>query len=287
MTPWCRCVPGIRCTGDLSDPDASIGALTHSPLHESIAHWLHRLPAGRFPSVEDLDALAAEVPALPPGFGFDVAHHALTAAAYERGIAISGRVPTRHGDWHDLFNALVWLSFPRLKLALNRIHVRALADDRAGAVQAAGRGALRDLATLIDESGLVLACDDPTLVQALATRAWGELFVDRRTAVCRSMHFLTCGHAVLDRGRRPWKGLTARVLVLPVEQTFVDLDRTARLAFVDEAAARWIEGEAAARLGTRGLLHLPVLGIPGWWGANANPTFYDDPQVFRGTLPWR
>jgi len=26
---------------------------------------------------------------------------------------------------------------------------------------------------------------------------------------------------------------------------------------------------------------LPVLGVPGWWPANAEPGFYDDAQVFR------
>ncbi|MFG5409680.1 DUF3025 domain-containing protein [Piscinibacter sakaiensis] len=26
---------------------------------------------------------------------------------------------------------------------------------------------------------------------------------------------------------------------------------------------------------------LPVLGVPGWWPANADPAFYDDPAVFR------
>jgi cytochrome P450 len=26
---------------------------------------------------------------------------------------------------------------------------------------------------------------------------------------------------------------------------------------------------------------LPVLGIPGWWPANRDPSFYADAQVFR------
>jgi len=31
-----------------------------------------------------------------------------------------------------------------------------------------------------------------------------------------------------------------------------------------------------------GHLHpLPLLGVPGWWPANADPAFYDDPAVFR------
>ncbi len=34
-------------------------------------------------------------------------------------------------------------------------------------------------------------------------------------------------------------------------------------------------------LATKPFAHLPVLGVPGWWPANANPIFYNDPEVFR------
>ena len=43
--------------------------------------------------------------------------------AYEQRIWQNGVVATRPGCWHDFFNALVWLSFPRSKAVLNARHV--------------------------------------------------------------------------------------------------------------------------------------------------------------------
>jgi hypothetical protein len=45
----------------------------------------------------------------------------------------SGEVATRPDNRHDLFNALIWLAFPRSKAAMNRRHHEALlAGARAG-----------------------------------------------------------------------------------------------------------------------------------------------------------
>jgi len=38
---------------------------------------------------------------------------------YELHIAQTGEVETRPGNWHDLFNALAWVAFPRRKAAIN------------------------------------------------------------------------------------------------------------------------------------------------------------------------
>lgn len=38
---------------------------------------------------------------------------------------------------------------------------------------------------------------------------------------------------------------------------------------------------AAVDLQPKPFAPLPVLGVPGWWAANAEPGFYADPAVFR------
>jgi len=38
---------------------------------------------------------------------------------YEERIARKGAIATRAENWHDLFNALIWLRYPSLKRALN------------------------------------------------------------------------------------------------------------------------------------------------------------------------
>jgi hypothetical protein len=194
-------------------------------------------------------------------------------AAYEAHIAATGRVPTRShgpGALHDAANALMWLTWPRTKAALNTRQAQELS--RRGA--AARRGAVRDAATLLDESGLLLACTPARLGAievALARHDWDALLVRQRALWQRDLLPWLLGHALLEKLARPYKAITARVLLLAV-------DRPAERAAVDEAAAKWLRG---ARLAPARLQRLPLLGIPGWWPANAAPGFYDDAQVFR------
>jgi hypothetical protein len=184
--------------------------------------------------------------------------------AYEAHIAATGRVPTR-GNGHDLFNALVWLAFPLTKAALNARQAAAIARDGVRS----RRGPVRDAATLIDESGLLLAADEAACT-ALMSLDWDFLFGARRARWGRDWMPFAFGHALIEKLLDPYKGLTAAVVCLPLAG--------ASAAQADEAAARWVRGVALA---PSLLGHLPVLGIPGWWPANDAPDFYADPGVFR------
>lgn len=180
---------------------------------------------------------------------------------YELHIAATGRVPTR-ANLHDAFNALVWLAYPRAKAALNR--------RQADEIEARGiggtRGRVRDAATLIDESGLLLASDDPAVFDALARHDWRRLLVDWRGRWGSDIVACAFGHALLEKLAGPFKSITACVVPIALRG-----DR-------DAAAACFIE---RADLAPPLLAHLPVLGIPGWWPANEAPAFYDDARVFR------
>jgi hypothetical protein len=180
---------------------------------------------------------------------------------YELHIATTGRVPTR-ANWHDAFNALMWLAFPRTKAALNRRQ----ADEIERRGIGAQRGAVRDAATLIDESGLLLASDDAAVFEALARHDWRRLLIDARARWGREIVPLAFGHALLEKLAGPFKAITACVVPVPLR------------ADADDAAARFV---ARADLAPPLLAHLPVLGIPSWWPANEDPRFYDDPKVFR------
>jgi len=186
------------------------------------------------------------------------------AAAYEAHIAATGRVPSRDNA-HDLFNALIWLAFPRTKAALNARQGRELARDGVGAT----RGPVRDAATLIDESGLLLAAGEETCA-ALMRRDWPFLFATQRWRWGRDWTPFAFGHALIDKLRAPYKGLTAVVVCLP--------EAAATATQIDRAAAQWVRD---APLAPPLLSHLPVLGIPGWWPANEDSAFYADAAVFR------
>lgn len=186
------------------------------------------------------------------------------AAAYEAHIAATGRVPTRDNA-HDLFNALIWLAFPRTKAALNARQAAELARD---GVRGA-RGPVRDAATLIDESGLLLAADAAACA-ALARLDWAWLFHARRDRWHSAWMPFAFGHALIEKLLTPYKGLTAVVLCLPTPAA----DRVS----IDRTAADWVQ---TAALAPRLLAHLPVLGVPGWWHPNEDAAFYADPGVFR------
>lgn len=180
---------------------------------------------------------------------------------YELFIAQTGRVPTRD-NLHDRFNALIWLTYPRAKAALN---ARQAAEIERHGVGPA-RGAVRDAATLIDESAVLLVCPEQEVEAALVDHDWQRLLIDWRERWARDIVALPFGHALLEKLAGPFKAITACVVPLP------------GAADPDAAAASFIgRPDLAPPL----LPHLPVLGIPGWCAENADPRFYDDPSVFR------
>ena len=188
-----------------------------------------------------------------------------SGTAYEAHIAATGRVPSRDNG-HDRFNALMWVAFPRLKARLNARQAAEIARAGVGAT----RGAVRDAATLIDESGLLLACDDAAVFELLARRQWRALLVERRERWTGAIVAFAFGHALLDKLALPYKAITAAVVPVPRGD--------GRLESVDAAAAAFA---ARPDLAPPLLAHLPVLGIPGWCAANEDACFYDDRQVFR------
>jgi hypothetical protein len=182
------------------------------------------------------------------------------ATPYEVFIARTGQVPTRDNQ-HDLFNALIWLTYPRLKAALNARQAAEIARSGVGPA----RGAARDAATLIDESAL-LVCAAPDLLAALRDHDWQRLLVAGRPRWGRDIAALPFGHALLEKLVGPFKAITACVVPLPAA------------ADPDAAGAAFV---ARPDLAPALLPHLPVMGIPGWCAENADPRFYDDPRVFR------
>jgi hypothetical protein len=173
-------------------------------------------------------------------------------------------VPTRLAA-HDLLNALVWLALPRFKARLNALQAAAISRDGVGA----RRGALRDAATLLDENGVLLVTDEADMALLLRERRWRELFISRRQR-WNMVRVLVCGHALMAKLAAPYKAITGHALLVALPAATAVSEVDARLA------ARLDEG-----LKPSVLMPLPVLGIPGWCAANADPAFYDDGAVFR------
>lgn len=197
---------------------------------------------------------------------------------YEPRIFLRGEVQMRSCNWHDLFNALVWLTFPAAKAALNQRHYRELERQRASGAQ--DRGPARDALTLFDEGGVIVAASDSALAALLTGFEWKSLFWNRRTEVLRRMRFYLFGHALYEKALAPFTGVTGRSVMFEVEDAFFALPMAAQLSALDARLAARI-GDAARFATTRELTPVPILGVPGWCDDNACEQYYDNQNYFR------
>ncbi|PQA81751.1 DUF3025 domain-containing protein [Limnohabitans sp. TS-CS-82] len=185
--------------------------------------------------------------------------------AYEDFIFKTAQVPTRDG-LHDFFNGLCWHRFPLAKRRLNQLQAAEI--DNQGIRHT--RGPVRDALTLFDENVVLMHAPDDVWA-ALQARDWLRLFVDLR-AQWQQVHLVLFGHALLEKLVTPYKSITAHVYR-------VDRDINPQ----DEAAldAWLVQDLQPAKLATKPYEPLPILGVPGWWPANAERAYYEDVNVFR------
>ena len=152
-------------------------------LDASLGELLPRREDGRYRLVEDRSVRPRKAPPKPVSERYDVV------------IDARGEIPTRPDNWHDLFNALVWASFPRAKSRLSarqrRLHEeRARRGDDTNA-----RTRAQDALALLDEGGALSLCapgDFNAITRDLNDRALGEIVRAGRARV------LLFGHAALE-----------------------------------------------------------------------------------------
>ena len=197
---------------------------------------------------------------------------------YEVRLFLKGELQLRPQNWHDLFNVLTWVAYPRAKAALNARHYQAALTQHAQG--RLNRGPAQDALTLFDEGGMIVAASDTELLQDLRDFAWKRLFWERRARVEQHMRWLVFGHALYEKALEPYIGVTGRGLLLTVEAEFLARPLAEQLAIIDERIAMVITNESRFG-GTRDLTPVPVLGVPGVWPANENPAFYDNAGYFR------
>lgn len=191
-------------------------------------------------------------------------------AHYEPRIYLKGELQTRSRNWHDLFNALVWLRFPRTKTELNRQHFRAAADRDHGS----NRSPVENVLTRFDECGAVLISSEAMLLDLVRDHRWAELFVERREVFRAELRCFVFGHATFEKALDPYVGMTTNTLLVE------DADLlSAPWEDLDQALATIWRGTDAG--GPPRLHPFPVLGVPGWYAPNAEPDFYQNMDYFR------
>jgi hypothetical protein len=286
-------------------PEWNREALLLSPLFAPLHPVLTELGIDDFPALQDcnalLDVTTSHSTRLPIDgnqvAGYAALHPPITVqngkplcfvahqhgklsfeAQYEQRCYLRGEVATRAHNWHDLLNALVWLTFPKTKAVLNARHYEA--QIKAMAPGDTGRGAVRDVTTLLDESGIVVVYADAELAKLLRDFQWQELFWQRREQMKAGMGFFLLGHGLYEKALRPYVGMTGQGLLLAVEPAFFSWPQARRVAHLDSLLADYLAAPEHCR-STRELTPVPLLGVPGWDTNNDSAAYYDNTAYFR------
>jgi hypothetical protein len=252
--------------------------LLASPLFATLAPLIERLPEDHFPTLAELNRLCEEREVVSGGgepVEF-VPQEAKTGEPYEKRVFAYGKVLTRNRNWHDLFNALVWITFPKTKAAINRHHYREMQSREGGEA----RGPVRDALTLFDESGVIVASSDAGLSGLLTGFQWKELFWTRRDEVAGAMRFHLFGHALYEKALAPYKGITGKSVIVDVSARELERPLPQQLASLDAQLARSF-ADMRSLASTEDYAPLPILGVPGWTADNESERYYEDTQQFR------
>lgn len=204
---------------------------------------------------------------------------------YAPRIYYSGEIQTRKNNWHDFFQFLTWLTFPETKVMINSIHIplvreRIELDDADNTSNKGQRSSLENMLSLFDEGGVVILSSDESLLDHIRHFEWKQLFWKRRDDLRPNMRCVTFGHAMYEKGLKPYIGMTANAILLHVDQSVIDLQSDTQLAWIDEQLAG-IMAEGSRYQKPKDLSPFPILGMPGWVAENAHKAYYDNTQYFR------
>jgi hypothetical protein len=252
--------------------------LLASPAFAALAPLIEQLPEDHFPTLAQLNRMCDEREVVSGGgvpIEF-VPQEGKTEEPYETRVYARGKVLTRSHSWHDLFNALVWITFPRTKAAINRHHYREMLARQGEGL----RGTPRDVLTLFDEGGVIVVSSEAELGLLLRDFKWKQLFWTRRAEVIAAMRFFVFGHSIYEKALQPYKGITAKTVIFDVSARELERALPQQLATLDARLAKHF-GEPKALAATEAYAPLPVLGIPGWDADNEDERYYDDSQHFR------
>lgn len=240
-------------------------AVFQHPVFADFARWQSWCSTGQWPEIEAfnrefdrrglaLRCVAQDAVLLPDG------EH------YETRIARRGELSTRTRNWHDLFNAMVWLRWPAMKWAMN---ARQVADiDKVGPKQ---RTRAQHALTHFDEAGVVLILRDVRRLAAWDEHDWVGVFEGLQQADFR---IVIVGHALLELALDPTRLLVGKALAVVDSTPHESAER------IVDGLARRIAG-AELVLDPQDLRPLPLMGLPGWHPDGADPEFVRTAPCFQ------
>lgn len=239
---------------------------THAPLcgWGEFAEWLQ---GARWPSIDELNACWPSH--APERFVAQTRDLLEDGLHYEERIATCGLIATREANWHDLFNAMIWLRYPRLKRVLNR---RQMAE----IVQVGRRERSRPQCaqTHFDEAGVIVIVKDRALLELWDRHDWHGLFWRHRSAWRDGLiRVEVFGHALLEHALTPGKLLVGKALAVTAGEG------ASRLDAIGDCADAIAEGRCLRD--PQELRPLPLSGIPGWHEAGEEEAFHRNAACYQ------
>jgi hypothetical protein len=229
------------------------------------------LQAEQWPSIELLNA--ARPASMHERFVAQTTDLLADGLHYEQRIAERGEIATREANWHDLFNALIWLRHAGLKRALNTQQMAEIAHMGTKA-----RSRPQYAMTHFDEAGVIVVLRDRVLLDLWDAHDWHGLFWRQRAAWLNGhASVLVFGHALLEHALTPDKLLVGKALVFLTEA-----DGSA----AEAVCARAISQGRVLRDPLE-LRPLPLSGLPGWRPDNENEGFHRSAACYQARRPGR
>ena len=248
------------------------------PVFRDFAPRLHLLYGNAWPSLQqlnaELDGRRHFFADRPLRFVPQTPELVADGRHYEARIWETGQIATRTENWHDLFNALMWLDRPALKSAVNAAYFFEL--HRAPPGQ---RTRAQAALTHFDEAGALVLLNDDGLLQAWDGHDWRTLLGAGCERWKAGAEVLLFGHALLEHALQPGLWPVAKCLVVRVSGS------ASRAAAANSVA----EAIACGQLlrDPQELRPLPLAGLPGWHAEAGAPGFFEETPCFRQAKPGR
>lgn len=193
-----------------------------------------------------------------------------TATDYVQSVALDRHIPMRANNWHDFFNNITWLAWPKTKWQLYQRYL-------SQGIAMRERTREQNMLALFDECGAIIASTDHDVFEQIKNFEFKKIFFIERRRLENARVF-TFGHGLLEKYLSPYIGMTAKALFVKVPDVFLRWSKLKQIQYLDTAMASHFE--QASILQTKDLHPLPILGWPGWW-PNQDAAFYGNTHYFR------